>query len=76
MRTIVFDAFSNPGEEQIRQRLAPFLDIIMKKHKKTPLIFVQTIHRGNTNFNLEKGISKTKNKRPRKSLWQISCDQL
>lgn len=49
----VFDAFSNPGETVIRERLAPFLEIISKKHKKTPLIFVQTIHRGNARFNLK-----------------------
>jgi lysophospholipase L1-like esterase len=48
---IVLDAFSNPDETMIRERLAPFLNIITRKHKKTPLIFVQTIHRGNSNFN-------------------------
>ncbi len=47
---IVFDAFSNPDETMIRDRLALFLDIVTKKHQKTPLIFVQTIHRGNSNF--------------------------
>lgn len=48
---IVFDAFSNPDETIIRERLALFLDIVTKTHTKIPLIFVQTIHRGNSNFN-------------------------
>lgn len=50
---IVLDAFSNPNEKMIRERLTPFLDIIMKRHKNIPVIFVETIHRGNTNFNLK-----------------------
>lgn len=50
---IVLDAFSNPNEKMIRERLMPFLDIMMKRHKNIPVIFVETIHRGNTNFNLK-----------------------
>lgn len=50
---IVLDAFSNPNEKMIRERLIPFLDIIIQRHKTTPIIFVETIHRGNTNFNLK-----------------------
>lgn len=65
---IVFDAFSNPGEEIIRERLAPFLDVIIKKHKNTPLIFVQTIHRGNTNFNLESRDFEEKKQKAAKEL--------
>ena len=64
----VFDAFSNPSEEIIRERLAPYLDIISKKHKKTPLIFVETIHRGNTNFNLTSRKHEEKKKEAAKEI--------
>ncbi|MDR1122191.1 MAG: SGNH/GDSL hydrolase family protein [Dysgonamonadaceae bacterium] len=47
----VFDAFSNPTDLIIRERLATFIEIIQKKHNQTPLIFVQTIHREGANFN-------------------------
>jgi lysophospholipase L1-like esterase len=46
----VFDAFSNPTEEIIRERLFTFIDIVREKHQNTPLIFVQTVHRGGANF--------------------------
>ena len=47
----VFDVFSNPDAMQIKERLQAFVDIIVAKHPKTPLIFVQTIQRGNEAFN-------------------------
>lgn len=47
----VFDVFSNPDAMQIKKRLQAFVDIIVTKHPKTPLIFVQTIQRGNEAFN-------------------------
>lgn len=47
----VFDAFSNPSAAIISQRLAPFIEKLVKAHPKTPLIFVETIHRGRANFN-------------------------
>lgn len=50
---IVLDAFSNPNEKIIRERLIPFFNILIKHHKNIPIIFVETIHRGNTNFNLK-----------------------
>lgn len=64
----VFDAFSNPSEEIIRERLVSFLEIIRKKHKKTPLIFVQTIHRGNTNFDLSSRRHEEKKKEAAKEI--------
>ena len=47
----VFDVFSNPDAMQIKERLQAFVDIIVAKPPKTPLIFVQTIQRGNEAFN-------------------------
>lgn len=48
---IVLDAFSNPSAELIRERLPLFLDIVAKSHKDIPVIFVETIYRGNADFN-------------------------
>ncbi len=49
---LVFDAFSNPDAEMIEQRLIPFIARIRAKLPATPLVFVQTIYRESTNFNL------------------------
>lgn len=49
---IVFDGFSNPGAATIRERLLPFIARIREKLPETPLIFVQTIYRESSNFNL------------------------
>ncbi len=49
---MVFDGFSNPGAEMIRERLIPFIARIREKLPATPLIFVQTIYRESGNFNL------------------------
>lgn len=51
---MVFDAFSNPDADMIRERLLPFIEIIRAKQPSTPLIFVQTIYRESGNFNLKK----------------------
>lgn len=49
---MVFDAFSNPSAQMIRERLIPFIARIRERLPKTPLIFVGTIHRESCNFNL------------------------
>jgi hypothetical protein len=48
----VFDAFSNPGYQMIKERLLPFIDKLIAAHPGKPLIFQQTIYRENRNFNL------------------------
>lgn len=47
----LFDAFSNPGIDQIKERLFPFIEKIQAKHPHTPLIFQRTIYRETSNFN-------------------------
>ena len=47
----VFDSFSNPGAEMIRERLVPFIDRMLAAHPGKPLIFQQTIYREKRNFN-------------------------
>lgn len=51
---IVFDAFSNPDAAMIEKRLIPFIERIREGLPETPLIFVQTIYREGSNFNLKK----------------------
>lgn len=48
----VFDCFSNPRAETIDERFDTFVDIIRRKHPRTPLIFLQTVVRESGNFNL------------------------
>lgn len=47
----IFDCFSNPRAETIRERFDTFVDIIRAKHPATPLIFLQTVVRESGNFN-------------------------
>ena len=70
---IVLDAFSNPNEKMIRERLIPFLDIIMERHKNIPVIFVETIHRMNTNFNLK---SRENEAQKRKAAQELMADAM
>lgn len=51
---LVFDAFSNPAGETIRERLFPFIEKIQETHPDIPLIFMQTIHRCSSHFDLER----------------------
>ena len=47
----IFDSFSNPSAEVIRERLVPFIDRMIAAHPGKPLIFQQTIYRERNNFN-------------------------
>lgn len=47
---IVLDAFSNPTAEQVEERFDSFLATIRSNHPNIPIIFMQTIYRGNRNF--------------------------
>lgn len=49
----IFDCFSNPTGKEIRERIAPFVEIIRKKHPNTPLVFLQTFNRERNNFDLK-----------------------
>ena len=51
---LVFDAFSNPAGETIRERLFPFIESIQETHPDIPLIFMQTIHRCSSHYDLER----------------------
>ena len=47
----VFDSFSNPKADMIRERLVPFIDRMIAAHPGKPMIFQQTIYRERRNFN-------------------------
>ena len=47
----VFDTFSNPSGQVIRERFNEFVDIVRVSHPHTPLIFLQTERRETRNFN-------------------------
>src|SRR5690606_16773352 len=48
---LIFDAFSNPTDTLIRERLESFVATIAAKQKDIPLIFLHTLYRGRNNFN-------------------------
>lgn len=50
---IVVDAFSNPGPETIRERFLPFVAALREAHPAVPVIFLQTIYRERSNFDLQ-----------------------
>lgn len=47
----LFDTFSNPTPDEIRERLFPFIEAMQAAHPGKPLIFQQTIYRERRNFN-------------------------
>ena len=49
----IFDTFSNPTEEEIKERLFPFIEKLQKAHPGKPLIFQATIRRESRNFNVK-----------------------
>ncbi len=51
---LVFDAFSNPAGETIRERLFPFIEKVQETHPDIPLIFMQTIHRCSSHYDRER----------------------
>ena len=48
----VFDAFSNPNAQTIKERLEPFIQRMTASHPGVPMIFQRTIRREWCNFNL------------------------
>lgn len=47
----IFDTFSNPVADEIHERFVPFVKRIREAHPNTPLVFLQTFIRDNSNFN-------------------------
>ena len=54
----LFDAFSNPSSEEMKERLFPFIETIQQAHPGKPLIFQKTIRREYRNFNADRELSE------------------
>lgn len=50
---LIVDAFSNPSAQAIRERLIPFIEKVREAHPDIPIIFLRTIYREKSNFNLQ-----------------------
>lgn len=46
----IFDTFSNPTAEEIRERFNAFVDVVRAAHPSVPMIFLQTERRETRNF--------------------------
>ena len=48
----IFDTFSNPSIDEVKERLFPFIEKMQATHPGKPLIFQHTIYRESRNFNM------------------------
>lgn len=69
----LFDTFSNPSPEEIRERLFPFIEVMQAAHPGKPLIFQKTIYRERRNFNLEVDKYEQKRMETVASLMKEAC---
>lgn len=69
----IFDSFSNPTVEQIRERLFPFIERMTAAHPGKPLIFQRTIYRENRNFNTKSAREEEERIQFADSLMAIAC---
>ena len=69
----VFDAFSNPSVEQVKERLFPFIEKVQAAHPGVPLIFQKTIRRESRNFNVASERFEVERMQVADSLMRIAC---
>ena len=69
----VFDSFSNPTPEQVKERLFPVIEKIQAAHPGVPLIFQRTIYREKRNFNMGEEAKEAARARMADSLMNIAC---
>ena len=69
----VFDSFSNPSPEQIKERLFPFIEKVQAAHPGKPLIFQRTIYREWRNFNKRTADYEARRIAVADSLMKIAC---
>ena len=69
----IFDSFSNPSIEQIKERLFPFIEKIQAAHPGKPLIFQRTIYREWRNFNKKIDQEQAAKIEVADSLMKIAC---
>jgi hypothetical protein len=68
----LFDAFSNPSAQMIRERLFPFIERLQAAHPGKPLIFQQTIRREKRNFDTAVEASEAAKQHMADSLMRIA----
>ena len=69
----IFDSFSNPSIEQIRDRLFPFIEKVQAAHPGKPLIFQRTIYREWRNFNKGTDLYESRRIAYADSLMEVAC---
>lgn len=69
----IFDTYSNPSPEQIRERLFPFIEKLQSAHPDVPLIFQRTIRRENRNFNTKSDYNESYRIHVADSMMNIAC---
>lgn len=68
----LFDLFSNPSPQQIKERLEPFVAQIRKAHPHVPLIFLQTEIRESGNFSeTKRALEKAKRQAAKEGMYQL-----
>ena len=70
---LVFDSFSNPDAQMIKERLFPFIDKIQRAHPDIPLIFQQTIYREKRNFCLSEDEKESAKQEMAAKLMEEAC---
>lgn len=69
----IFDSFSNPTPEQIKERLFPFIEKLQVAHPGKPLIFQHTIYREKRNFDQSVDKAEQAKMDMADSLMHIAC---
>ncbi len=70
---LVFDAFSNPDDKMIKERLFPFIEKLQKAHPGIPLIFQRSIYRERRNFDLSTDKREAAKAETADLLMKIAC---
>lgn len=69
---LMFDSFSNPNPEQMKNRLFPFIERMLQAHPGKPLIFQRTIYREGRNFSQKQDDSEREKMETADSLMKIA----
>lgn len=69
---LMFDSFSNPNPAQMKERLFPFIEKMLKAHPGKPLIFQRTIYREGRNFSMSQDDSERQKMETADSLMKIA----
>lgn len=70
---LLLDTFSNPGIDEIKERLFPFIEQLQAAHPGIPLIFQRTIYRETRNFNTQRASQEERRIEVADSLMKIAC---